>query len=100
MRSTPAAQEFRAPTAARMEADMEEEDEKARVWRDRLAAERARAAAEARRVRVIEDAAAQAEPRRAATLAALLESSAAMAATAARSLLGRGSSSEDFFPAD
>ena len=67
MRSTPAAQESRAPTAARTVADMEEEDEKARVRRDRLASERARAAAEARRVRVIEDAAAQAEPRRAAT---------------------------------
>jgi len=46
---------------------MEEEDEKARVRREQLAEEPARAAAEARRVRVIEDAEAQAGPRRAAT---------------------------------
>jgi len=55
MRGTPAAQAFRDRTAARMAAEVEEKDKHARVRQEKVAAERAYNAAQARRVPVIAD---------------------------------------------
>ena len=100
MRGTPAAQAFRARTAARMAAEMDEEDEQARVRQEEVAAERARDAAEARRVQVIADAEAEALARRATAQAARLAARAATAAAAARSAAGRGGGEDDFSSTD
>ena len=100
MRGTPAAQAFRARTAARMAAEMDEEDEQARVRREEVAAERARDAAEARRVQVIADAEAEALARRTTAKAARLAARAAMAAAAARSPAGRAGGDDDLSSTD
>jgi len=88
MRGRSAELAFRAGTASRIAAKMDEEEEQARMRPEKVARGRSRDATVARRVQVIADAEAEALARRATAQAACLVARAATAAAAARSAAG------------